>query len=204
MRIKNLYNHWKTIHTHRKWVKRYCFLAGIPWRGLTHDLSKYSSTEFFESARYWTGFSSPITEAKKAQGYSRAWLHHKGRNRHHWAYWTDNYSEGTTTHLMPCNDFVELVCDFLGAARAYCGEDFSYKKEYEWWCDDREKGNKGMHPLNKKMLDIIFSDLAQAEYLTNANISVRPATPEQLIKSKYIQQIYYAQIGGTLDGTTTK
>ena len=117
MKIKNLYNHWKTIRTHRKWVKYYCYMAGIPWRGFTHDLSKYSPTEFFESARYWTGSSSPITEAKKAQGYSRAWLHHKGRNRHHWAYWTDNYSEGTTTHLMPCNDFVELVCDFLGAAR---------------------------------------------------------------------------------------
>ena len=63
--FRKIFSHWKTIRIHRKWARRYCFMAGIPWRGIKHDLSKYSPVEFFESARYWTGTSSPINEAKK-------------------------------------------------------------------------------------------------------------------------------------------
>ena len=186
--FKNILKHWRKIHLHRKWVRYYCFLAGIPWRGLVHDLSKYSPTEFFESARYYVGTSSPINAAKKDRGYSIAWLHHKGRNRHHWAYWSDEFSKGTIIYPMPKNDFVELVCDFLGAAHAYTESNFSYTNELEWWKKDREDNNKGMNLINKKMLDIIFSDLAYAE----TSPSITQITPEQLIKSGYIQQIWEA------------
>lgn len=186
--------HWKTIRTHRKWVKYYCRLAGIRWRGWKHDLSKYSPTEFFESARYWTGTSSPINEAKKQQGYSRAWLHHRGRNSHHWAYWADNFSEGFIVYPMPMNDFVELVCDFLAAGRAYRGDMFSYSGERAWWLHEREHGSRAMNEKNKQMLDIIFSDL---EYADNHCMSGCPTalltmTPEKLIKTGYIQEVWRA------------
>ena len=186
--------HWKTIRTHRKWVKYYCRLAGIRWRGWKHDLSKYSPTEFFESARYWTGASSPINEAKKVQGYSRAWLHHRGRNSHHWAYWADNFSEGFVVYPMPMNDFVELVCDFLAAGRAYRGDMFSYSGERSWWLHEREHGSRAMNEKNKQMLDIIFSDL---EYADNHCMSGCPTalltmTPEKLIKTGYIQEVWRA------------
>lgn len=186
-----LLHHLKTIHTHRKWVRHYCFLAGIPWRGLTHDLSKYSLTELRESMKYWTGHSSPITEAKKENGISLAWQHHKGRNTHHWAYWTDNYSEGLVTHLMPLKDFTEMVCDFLGAARAY-EKEFTYSKEYKWWLEDREKGNKGMHPANKKMLDYIFQmlEIAESPKIMDQNHTVIKS-PEEMIKSGLIKYAYY-------------
>lgn len=186
--------HWKTIRTHRHWVKYYCRLAGIRKRGWKHDLSKYSPTEFWESARYWTGVSSPINEAKKAQGYSRAWLHHRGRNPHHWAYWADNFSEGMVIYPMPMDDFVEMVCDFLAAGRAYMGDTFNYSREYSWWLDDKEKGNKAMNPKNKQMLDIIFSDLEYAEnhMLSGCPTSLCTSTPESLIKSGYLQAIWRA------------
>lgn len=186
--------HWKTIRTHRKWVKYYCRLAGIRWRGWKHDLSKYSPTEFFESARYWTGTSSPINEAKKVQGYSRAWLHHRGRNSHHWAYWADNFSEGMTVHLMPMNDFVEMVCDFLGAGRAYSGDMFSYSSERAWWLKERDRDCKAMHPANKQMLDIIFSDLEYADNhcLSGCPTALLTMTPENLIKTGYIQEVWRA------------
>ena len=183
--FKNIIKHWKKIRLHRKWVRHYCFLAGIPWRGITHDLSKYSPTEFFESARYYVGTSSPIDAAKKDKGYSAAWLHHKGRNRHHWAYWSDEFSKGTIIYPMPKNDFVELICDFLGAAHAYSEHGFSYYNELKWWRKDRENGNKAMNPINKQMVDIILHDLAAAEL--DKHIS-----PEKLIKSKYIQQVWEA------------
>ena len=193
MDMSKFFNHWKTVRTHRKWVRHYCFLAGIPWRGLTHDLSKYSPTEFLESARYWTGTSSPINEAKKDIGMSKAWLHHRGRNRHHWAYWTDNYSEGFTAYLMPPIDFVEMVCDFLGAGRAYNGEHFfTYSGEYKWWLTERDKSCKAMNPLNKEMLDEIFKRLEIAEnpLIIHAKRCEVP-TPEVMIKNGLILEMYY-------------
>lgn len=187
---KRLWKHLRTIQIHRKWVRHYCFLAGIPWRGLVHDLSKYSPTEFFESARFWTGTTSPITEAKKMNGFSHAWLHHRGRNPHHWAYWTDNYSEGIITYCMPEKYFIEMVCDFLAAGRAYSKNNFTYLKEYEWWQHDRENGCKAMNQKNKIMLDIIFSDLAAAE--KNCQYHNSFMTPEQLLKSSYLHDVYEA------------
>ena len=186
--FKQMWRHLRTVQTHRKWVRHYCFLAGIPWRGIKHDISKYSPTEFLESAHFWTGTHSPIDEAKKVQGYSRAWLHHRGRNPHHWAYWADNFSEGLTVPCMPQDDFVEMVCDFLAAGHAYKGKDFSYLGEYKWWHQEREKGCKAMNEKNKIMLDIIFSDLAYCE--RRAYIDV--PTPEALIKTGYIQDIWRA------------
>lgn len=180
--FKKMWHHLRTIQTHRKWVRHYCFLAGIPWRGLVHDLSKYSPTEFLESARYWTGTSSPIEAAKKDLGYSKAWLHHKGRNRHHWAYWSDNFSQGTTIYMMPKNDFVELVCDFLAAGQAYNSDHFTYVGEKLWWDRDKDYGNRAMNPKNKQMLDIIFHDLSYAE---KYNIN-----PETLIANGYIQKVW--------------
>lgn len=176
--LRKIFAHLKTVHTHRKWVLYYCRLAGIPWRGLVHDLSKYSSTEFWESVRYYQGTSSPINAAKADKGYSEAWLHHKGRNKHHWAYWSDNFSEGFKIHEMPEKYFVEMVCDFLAAGRAYSGDKFTYAGELEWWKHDREAGNAAMNPKNKQMLDVIFNTLAIA------------ALPETTIKSGYIQEIY--------------
>lgn len=188
------FGHLKTVRTHRKWVRYYCSLAHIRWRGIKHDLSKYSPIEFFESARYWTGTDSPITHAKHEKGFSRAWLHHRGRNSHHWAYWADNFSEGFKVHCMPMNDFVEMVCDFLAAGRAYAGDCFSYSGERAWWLRDRELGNKAMNPKNKIMLDIIFSDLEFAEnhMLTGCPTSLITSTPESLIKSGYIQEVWRA------------
>lgn len=185
--FKNIIKHWKKIRLHRKWVRHYCFLAGIPWRGITHDLSKYSPIEFFESARYYVGVSSPINEAKKDKGYSVAWLHHKGRNSHHYEYYMDNFDDGGIARLMSKKDFTELVCDYLGAAHAYNRDKFSYANELQWWVNKRNKC--AMNEKNKIMLDIILSDLANAETYANDK---RFIPPEKLIKSKYIQQIWEA------------
>lgn len=191
--FSKILNHWRTIRKHRKWVRYYCFRAGIPWRGIKHDLSKYNPVEFFESARYYTGTYSPIEEAKKHQGYSRAWLHHRGRNPHHWAYWADNFSEGLTVAPMPRDDFVEMVCDFLAAGRAYKGKLFTYSGERAWWLKEKYGGCKAMNSKNKRMLDIIFSDLEIAEnpMLIHATRDII-CTPEQLIKGGYIQEIWQA------------
>lgn len=112
-------NHLRTVLTHKKWVFYYCCKAGIPLQGLVHDLSKFSPTEFMESINYYTGTHSPIDECKKKNGVSYAWMHHKGRNPHHYEYWQDNFDKGGQPIKMPYKYAVELLCDYLGAGRAY-------------------------------------------------------------------------------------
>jgi len=187
--LNKILNHWKTVRTHRKWVRRYCALAGIPWRGWKHDLSKYSPTEFFESARYWTGTGSPINECKKYNGWSKAWLHHKGRNSHHYEYWMDNFDKGGEALLMPLDDFTEQVCDFIAAGITYNGgiENFNFIKEYDWWKNKRIKC--AMHPKNKEMLEIIFNKFRNYDSLLNNGISNTPLV-EKLIKDRYIQKVW--------------
>jgi len=196
IKMRNVWLHFRKIQKHRKYVRQYCFWAGIPWRGIKHDLSKYSPIEFWESVRYYVGTSSPINEAKKNQGISYAWLHHKGRNTHHYEYWMDNFDDGGIARMMPCNDFVELVCDYLGAAAAYGGKKKNfYAAEREWWKNKREKC--AMNEKNKIMLDIIFSDLEKAEnpsLLNGVDDTFRNwiPTPKQLIKSGYLQAVWEA------------
>ena len=163
--LSNSINHFKTILIHKFWVAYYCFKAGIPWQGIMHDISKFSHIEFFESMKYYKGTSSPIPEAKKDKGYSLAWQHHKGRNPHHHEYWTDNYDNGTTCIVMPYKYAVEMICDYLGAARAYLGKNFSYNAEYEWWLN--KKSSCKMHPLTKIFVTIILRDIALRPDLFN-------------------------------------
>ena len=81
--------HFKTITHHRHLVRQYCFRLGLYYQGLTHDLSKYSPSEFWRGVKYYQGDRSPNDAERRENGVSLAWLHHKGRNRHHFEYWID-------------------------------------------------------------------------------------------------------------------
>ena len=146
--IKNICKHFITICKHKYWVMYYCFKAGLPWRGIKHDISKFSLIEFSESIKYYQGTSSPIDACKKEKGYSLAWQHHKGRNDHHYEYWVDN----NKALIMPKKAAIEMICDFLGAGRAYSGKNFSYKSEYFWW-REKEKENLKIHPRIKNFIE---------------------------------------------------
>ena len=87
----SFWGHFCTITRHRHTVMRHCRRAGIFWQGLRHDLSKYSPTEFWQGVRYYQdGKRSPNEAEREALGYSLAWMHHKGRNRHAVASWSDS------------------------------------------------------------------------------------------------------------------
>lgn len=109
--------HFKTIIKHKFWVMKLCFKCKLYKRGLLHDLSKFSPVEFFNSAKYYKGYKSPIEAEKQAKGYSLAWLHHKGRNPHHWEYWLD----GANAIKIPYEYAVEMVCDWAAANMVYTG-----------------------------------------------------------------------------------
>lgn len=151
--IRNFFGHLKTVCKHKWYVFLYCCKAGIPFQGLLHDLSKFSSVEFFESVKYYQGTYSPIDACKKKNGWSAAWLHHKGRNKHHYQYWVDDLDHGGKALDMPLKYKKELICDFMGAGHAYMGKEFSYDAEFEWWENKKSTCNLLMHPETMQFID---------------------------------------------------
>ena len=96
--------HLKTINHHKWLVCQGCFKVGLYKQGLLHDLSKYSPTEFLVGCKFYQGTRSPNNAEREVKGYSAAWLHHKGRNRHHYEYWLDystDLNEGIIGMKMP-------------------------------------------------------------------------------------------------------
>lgn len=157
MRIKNVIKHFKKICIHKYWVCKYCWSFGLYWQGIVHDLSKFSPTEFIESVKYYQGDRSPIVACKEANnGISQAWLHHKGRNKHHFEYWFD---EGKCLPV-PYKYTIEALADYLGAARAYMGKDFTYQKEYEWFKYKIETKGIIMHKSNQDFLEVVLCKAA--------------------------------------------
>ena len=117
------FRHYRTITKHRHRVIAHCFRAGIGFRGLFHDLSKYSPTEFLPGAKYYQGTRSPNEREREALGYSAAWMHHKGRNRHHFEYWTDLNMQTKRYEpvKMPVRYVKEMFCDRVAASKIYQG-----------------------------------------------------------------------------------
>ena len=152
IKIKNIFRHLHTIRTHRKWVRYYCRMLGMNWQGWTHDLSKSSPAEFWESVRWYQGTSSPIDACRKVNGYSRAWMHHRGRNLHHHVAWWENMDKGVKPLRMPEKYVFEMICDWMGAGKAYMGKDFTYAKEYEWYINRQ----MFLHPQTKHLIDDIM------------------------------------------------
>lgn len=109
----SFWGHLHTINHHRRLVRQGCFRMGLYWQGLTHDLSKYAPVEFLTGVRYYQGTRSPNTAEREEKGWSEAWMHHKGRNRHHWEYWTDldMQTKAYAAVPMPPKYLAEMVAD---------------------------------------------------------------------------------------------
>jgi hypothetical protein len=120
-----------------------------------HDMSKFSPTEFWESVKYYRGTKSPIPVCKEVNGYSKAWQHHKGRNPHHYEYWTDNYDMGTTTIKMPFNCVVEMIVDWCAAGRTYNGSNWTFESQCDWW-NNKKAGTISINPETIKLINKFF------------------------------------------------
>ena len=156
MKLRNAIQHFKLI-SHHKWIVfKLCCKVGLPWRGLLHDLSKYSPTEFKEGIKYYVGCHSPITEAKKDKGYSEAWLHHRGRNKHHFEYWIDfsnDRTKGLVGNKMPLCYVIEMVCDRIAACKVYRGEAYDSSAAWEYYSRTRPFITPVLHPQTQALLE---------------------------------------------------
>ena len=153
------WQHFKTITKHKFLVMDGCFRVGLICQGLLHDLSKYSPTEFRIGARYYQGDKSPNAAERAEKGYSEAWMHHKGRNRHHYEYWTDMSREtGRYESIpMPRKYLVEMVMDRRAACRVYEGEKYTPASPLNYLLRSREKAL--MHPQTVRELTYILTML---------------------------------------------
>lgn len=152
MKFKMVRHFW-TVTKHRHHVFINCCKCGIPFRGLLHDLSKFSFTEFLNSSKYYVGVSSPVYEQRKANDFvSTIALHHTGRNKHHWEYWVDFHRGNLIISMFPYKYAVEYFCDMIAANRVYSGKK-AFKREnvLKYWLEKKEK----YYYIHPKMLEFV-------------------------------------------------
>lgn len=164
--MRKFFGHLNTIMKHRRKVIYHCAKVGILRRGLLHDLSKYSPTEFFAGVRHFIGTRSPNEGERALKGYSDAWMHHKGRNRHHFEYWTD-YNPQTKQVgpvKMPLVFVKEMFCDRLAASKVYQGKNYTDSYPYEYFVPGKVR--RSIHPETSDLLEswlIMLKDKGEKE-----------------------------------------
>ena len=179
------WQHFKTITYHRWLVRQGCFKVGLYWQGLTHDLSKYSPAEFMVGAKYYQGTRSPNSAERVEKGYSLSWMHHKGRNKHHWEYWTD-LSLQTMVYspvAMPRKYLVEMVMDRIAACKVYQGEKYTDASALVYLQNGVDRIR--MHPQTQQELEYILTMLRDEgeettfRYIKNEVLQGKPFPWEQ-------------------------
>ena len=155
------WRHFKTITHHRWLVRRGCFAVGLYWQGLTHDLSKYSPTEFWVGAKYYQGTRSPNGAEREEKGYSEAWMHHKGRNRHHYEYWNDmDMATRQYVYLpVPRKYLAEMIMDRIAASKTYQGSAYTDASALNYLLNSREQHI--MHPNTRRELEFLLTMLKE-------------------------------------------
>lgn len=158
--MNKFFGHLSTVARHRHKVFLHCVKAGIPIQGLLHDLSKFSPIEFIAGVKYYQGNRSPNERERELFGYSAAWMHHKGRNRHHYEYWTD-YDPATRSIKavrMPKKYVVEMFCDRVAASKIYRGAEYVDSDPLDYF--SRGRAGVTMHPDTAAELRELLTVLA--------------------------------------------
>lgn len=161
--LHNFNGHLHTVNSHRRLVRKYCFKLGLYRQGMMHDLSKYSPSEFIPGVKYYQdGHRSPNNAQREDEGVSKAWLHHKGRNKHHFEYWIDYDVDGNSTILagmkMPVKYVAEMFCDRVAASRIYNKDMYKDSDPLDYYI--KGLGHYIMHPETDALLHNLLKMLA--------------------------------------------
>ena len=186
------WKHFCTITEHKWLVMKHCFKIGLYWQGLMHDMSKYTPTEFIPGCKYYQGYRSPNNAEREDKGYSSAWLHHKGRNKHHYEYWIDYGLQvrGMTGMKMPNKYVAEMMMDRIAASKIYEGDKYDQHQPLAYY----EQGKDGymIHAETQALLSYLLHMLdEQGEEATFAFIRREivgkdeyPEIPEKFFEKK--------------------
>jgi hypothetical protein len=161
--LKGAIGHFKTITKHKFLVMKGCFHVGLYRQGLLHDMSKFSPTEFLVGCKYFQGTRSPNNAEREEYGYSKAWLHHKGRNKHHFEYWTDYSLTQNTVPMagvkMPRKYVVEMLMDRIAASKVYNGDTYTDQEPLRYFL--KGKNHYLMHKDTQRELEGLLRILDQ-------------------------------------------
>ena len=152
--MHKFFGHLHTINHHKRLVMKLCFRCGYYRQGLMHDLSKYAPIEFFTGVRYFQGNRSPNARDREQNGYSAAWFHHKGRNRHHWEYWTELTRGQCVPVKMPVRYVIEMWCDRIAATIVYEKEKYTDRSALNYFL--RNNDNVIIHQDTKDLLELLL------------------------------------------------
>jgi hypothetical protein len=155
------FNHLRTIMHHKRLVRKGCFKVGLYKQGMLHDLSKYSPTEFLVGCKYYQGNMSPNNAERLENGLSLAWLHHKGRNKHHLEYWIDYGAdkEPVSGMKMPVRYVVEMFIDRVSASKTYQREKYTDQSPLQYY--ERGRAHYMIHPQSRALLEQLLHMLAE-------------------------------------------
>ena len=188
----HIIKHFITITRHRHRVMLHCFKAGLIRQGLTHDLSKYSPSEFIAGARFFQGNMSPQVKERQVIGYSAAWLHHKGRNKHHFEYWRDVDKSGKNAPVkMPARYFGEMICDRVAASKIYLKNAYTQKSSLEYFEQRTDVGY--MHPETAEDLRRFLTVLAEEGeevMFSQLNSFIKERTRQERAEAKRLKKEY--------------
>ena len=159
MKLKNVLKHFHLVNKHRFYVFKLSCMAGIPFRGFIHDLSKYSYDEFWISCKYYDEKRSPIKVARDRLGYSTVWCHHKGRNKHHFEYWEDVSRDKRIGVFIPYKYIVESICDKVAAGMVYKGRDWNQHEPLKYWNNIDRDNVVVKHPGSVEFVDIVLKKI---------------------------------------------
>lgn len=154
------WKHFCTITHHKILVMKGCFAVGLYKQGLLHDMSKYSFIEFRVGAKYFQGTRSPNNAEREDIGYSSAWLHHKGRNKHHLEYWIDYATDGTGRLVgmkMPDKYIVEMFMDRIAASKVYKKDQYTDDGPLQYY----KRSTLILHPHTREVLETLLYMLAE-------------------------------------------
>lgn len=153
--------HFVVITKHRHKVISHCRKSGIFLQGLRHDLSKYSPTEFIAGAKNFAGDKSPNVNERNTNGFSRAWLHHQGRNKHHYEYWVD-YDEKANKKVpvpMPTKYLIEMFCDRVAASKIYYGDSYTDDTPLAYF--EKTRSRRYIHEKTSDQLEKLLRMLSE-------------------------------------------
>jgi len=140
-----------------------CFKVGLYKQGLLHDLSKYGWSEFRVGAKYYQGNRSPNNAEREDVGCSTSWLHHKGRNKHHFEYWMDYSIDGEEKRMvgmrMPKQYVVEMFIDRISASKTYLKDKYTDAEPLKYYQSGRV--HHMLHEDTRKLLESLLHMLAE-------------------------------------------
>ena len=155
--MNKILGHFKTITTHKLVVMKECFKIGLYKQGLLHDMSKYGPVEFIQGCKNYQGTASPHLKEREKKGYSSAWLHHKGRNKHHFEYWIDyspNNKEGMIGCKMPPKYVAEMMMDRIAASKVFNKGHYNHHMPLEYY--EHGKHAYMIHPETRALLEYLL------------------------------------------------